>query len=93
MPLIRRVKAARGIQRVTRAFISKRNSSTNLITRSSTKVAMAFLLNPFDAALNLSNKEDRKLFKAGTKGLSNNLKLTGKKEKFNGFRKLIGERI
>eukprot|EP00957_Ditylum_brightwellii_P143006 10896328-Ditylum_brightwellii.AAC.1 len=54
---------------------------------------MAFLLNPFDATLDLSDKEDRKLFKAGTKGLSNSIKLTGEKEKFNNFRKLIGERI
>eukprot|EP00957_Ditylum_brightwellii_P035900 2720718-Ditylum_brightwellii.AAC.1 len=53
---------------------------------------MTFLLNPFDAALNLSNKEDRKLFEAGTKELSDDLKLTGNKEKFNNFRKLISKR-
>eukprot|EP00957_Ditylum_brightwellii_P105320 8029200-Ditylum_brightwellii.AAC.1 len=54
---------------------------------------MAFLLKPSDAALDLSNKEDRMLFKDGTKGLSKDPKLTGEKEKFNDFRKLIRERI
>eukprot|EP00957_Ditylum_brightwellii_P132423 10097870-Ditylum_brightwellii.AAC.1 len=54
---------------------------------------MAFLINPFDTSLNLSNKEGRKLFKAGTKGLSYDLKLTREKEKFNNFRKLIREKI
>eukprot|EP00957_Ditylum_brightwellii_P030456 2306416-Ditylum_brightwellii.AAC.1 len=97
MPLTRRLtrreKAARAIQRVTRALFLIWNSSANVITRSSLTVTMAFLLNPLDATLDLSDKENRKLFKAGTKGLSDDLKLTGEEEKFNGFRKLIGERI
>ena len=90
--MIRRVKVARAIQRVTRAFILKGNPSVNSILRSNLTVTMAFLLNPFDATLDLFNKEDRKLSKARTKGLSNDFKLMGEKEKLNNIRKLIGEK-
>eukprot|EP00957_Ditylum_brightwellii_P038445 2906116-Ditylum_brightwellii.AAC.1 len=43
--------------------------------------------------MNLSNKEDKKLFDAGTKGLSDDLNLTDKKERFNNFRNLVDKRI
>eukprot|EP00957_Ditylum_brightwellii_P026319 1990564-Ditylum_brightwellii.AAC.1 len=54
---------------------------------------MALLLDPFNTTLDLSGKEDRKLFKADTKGPSDDLKITGEKEKFNDFRNRIRERI
>ena len=54
---------------------------------------MLFILNPFDTNLDLTNKEDRKLFESGTKGLPSELKLSGDKERFKNFRKLIGDRV
>ena len=47
-----------------------------------------FLLNPYDACLDLSSKDDRKLYHDACKGLTDN-KFDGKKENFNDFIKLI----
>ena len=47
-----------------------------------------FLLNPYDAKLDLSSKDDRKLYHDACKGLSDN-KFDGKKEHFQNFIKLV----
>eukprot|EP00957_Ditylum_brightwellii_P037466 2833797-Ditylum_brightwellii.AAC.1 len=54
---------------------------------------MAFILNPYDAILDLSNKEDRKMFKLGMKGLEEKQRFNGRKEAFNDFSKLIGHKM
>ena len=50
---------------------------------------MAFMLNPYDADLDLSNKEDRKLFTEGSKGVREKDIFDGKKQNYNNFVKLI----
>eukprot|EP00957_Ditylum_brightwellii_P136296 10394663-Ditylum_brightwellii.AAC.1 len=54
---------------------------------------MAFILNPYDATLDLSDKEDRKMFKIRTKGLEESQRFNGKKGSFNDFAKLIGHKM
>ena len=49
---------------------------------------MAFLINPYDADLNLGDKDDRKLFKDGCSGLKVDL-FDGKKENYVNFTKLL----
>ena len=53
---------------------------------------MAFILNPYDADLDLNDKDDRKLFQDGCKGLKDDQLLDGKKENYSTFSKLL-ERI
>ena len=48
-----------------------------------------FLLNPYDASLDLSNKDDRKLYHDACKGLPEKCQFDGKKENFQDFIKLI----
>ena len=49
-----------------------------------------FLLNPYEASLNLTNKDDRKLFQDGCKGLSDEEQIfDGKREKFSKVSKLL----
>ena len=48
-----------------------------------------FLLNPYDAILNLNNKEDRKLFQDGCKGLKEKDLFGGERDKYSDFVKLI----
>ena len=50
---------------------------------------MAFTLNPYDATLDLSDKDDRKLFEVGTRGLQGESCFRGDVTKFPKFRKLI----
>ena len=50
---------------------------------------MAFLLNPYDADLDLSDKEDRKLFTEGCKGVSEKDIFDGRKQNYSNFVKLI----
>ena len=50
---------------------------------------MAFLLNLYDATLDLSDKEDRKLYESGYKGLHKDQRFNGSKEKFREFAKLL----
>eukprot|EP00957_Ditylum_brightwellii_P063275 4802058-Ditylum_brightwellii.AAC.1 len=50
---------------------------------------MAFILNPYGATLDLSDKEDRKMFEIGTKDLEESQQFNRKKETFNNFAKLI----
>ena len=50
---------------------------------------MAFLINPYDADLNLGDKEDRKLFKDGCAGLKEADLFDGKKENYVNFTKLL----
>ena len=52
---------------------------------------MAFITNPYDATLDLTNREDRKLFQEGSKGLKEDDKFAGKKVKYNTFAKLMGK--
>ena len=56
---------------------------------SPTVTTMAFLLNPYDAELDLSNKEDRKLFTEGCKGVKEKDIFDGKKQNYSTFVKLI----
>ena len=51
-----------------------------------------FLLNPYDADLDLMNKDDRKLFQDASKGLTSKEEIfDGKKEKFSKFSKLLAK--
>ena len=50
---------------------------------------MAFLINPYDADLNLADKDDRKLFKDGCAGLKEADLFDGKKENYVNFTKLL----
>ena len=50
---------------------------------------MAFLLNPYDATLNLADKDDRKLFQEGCKGLKENDIFDGRKQNYGNFVKLL----
>ena len=53
---------------------------------------MTFLLNPYDAKLDLAgSKDDRKLFQEACKGLEGSDKFSGKKTTYNDFVKLIGK--
>ena len=57
---------------------------------------MTFLLNPYDAELDLSDKEDRKLFQDDSKDIKSTNKdkcvlFDGKIENFNKFSKIIGK--
>lgn len=54
---------------------------------------MAFLINPYDADLNLADKEDRKLFKDGCAGLKEADLFDGKKENYVNFTKLLENEI
>eukprot|EP00957_Ditylum_brightwellii_P013136 992677-Ditylum_brightwellii.AAC.1 len=54
---------------------------------------MAFILNPYNTILDLSNKEDRKMFELGTKELEEKRRFNGRKEAFNDFAKLIGHKM
>ena len=49
----------------------------------------SFLLNPYDATLDLSNKEDHKLFQDACKGLKGKDLFGGERDKYNDFVKLI----
>ena len=50
---------------------------------------MAFLINPYDADLNLGDKDDRELFKDGCRGLKDEDLFDGRKENYTNFTKLI----
>ena len=49
----------------------------------------SFLLNPYDATLNLADKDDRKIFQEGCKGLKDKEIFDGKKLNYGNFVKLI----
>lgn len=53
----------------------------------------SFLLNPYEADLDLSNKEDRKLFLDACKGLAEDDKFDGKRENFGNFTKLLEQQL
>ena len=50
---------------------------------------MAFILNPYDATLDLTDRDDRKLFEVGCKGLETKDAFDGKKAKYSEFVKLL----
>ena len=52
-------------------------------------VTMSFQLSPYDAALDLSKNDDRKLYLEAVKGLNEKNHFTGKKTDFDQFSKLI----
>ena len=52
---------------------------------------MTFVLNPYDKALDLTDKEDRKLFTEGCKGIKEEDLFDGKKQNYGDFVKLIEE--
>eukprot|EP00957_Ditylum_brightwellii_P117591 8968128-Ditylum_brightwellii.AAC.1 len=54
---------------------------------------MSFILNPYNNTLDLSDKDDRKLFLTGSKGLETAQRFDGEKESFSDFAKLVGHRI
>ena len=49
----------------------------------------AFLLNPYDSELDLTNKDDRKLYENACKGLKEDSLFNGKRENYSNFVKLI----
>ena len=53
---------------------------------------MAFMINPYDRTVDLSDKDDKKLFEVGSEGLVNEDKFDGKAENAQGFLKLIRNR-
>ena len=50
---------------------------------------MTFMLNPYDADLDISDKDDRKLFTEGYKGVSKKDIFDGRKQNYSNFVKLI----
>eukprot|EP00957_Ditylum_brightwellii_P012462 941945-Ditylum_brightwellii.AAC.1 len=52
-----------------------------------------FILNLFHQDINLTDKDDQTLFKAGGKGLDKDERFDGTKDKLLDFQKLIGERM
>ena len=48
-----------------------------------------FMFNPYDGDLNLSDKDDRTLYQDACKGLPDDNKFDGMKEKYGDFVKLI----
>ena len=50
---------------------------------------MPFCINPYDVTLNLRNKDDRKIYLDGYKGLGQNDLFDGSKEKYKDFVKLM----
>ena len=74
------------IQRAFRA--SRRNQFVPHTT-----VAMAFLTSPYDSPLDLSNKEDRKLFNDACEGLEKDDRFDGKLANASKFLKLIGKEL
>ena len=50
---------------------------------------MAFLINPYDANLNLGDKDDRRLLKDRSAGLKDKYLFDGEKENYVNFTKLI----
>ena len=52
-----------------------------------------FILNPYDADLDLSNKDDRKLFLDACKGLPKKDRFDGKRQNFGNFTKLIEQQL
>ena len=52
-----------------------------------------FLFNPYDATLNLSDKEDRKLYQDTCKGLTGEDRFDGKRESYPNFVKLIEQSL
>ena len=52
-----------------------------------------FLLNPYDAPLDLSDKEDRKLYQDACKGLLEEDRFDGKRESYPSFVKLIEQKL
>ena len=54
---------------------------------------MAFFINPYDADLNLADKDDRKLFKDGCSGLKEGDLFDGKKENYVNFTKLLEKEL
>jgi len=53
------------------------------------RATMSFILNPFQSDIDLSNKEDKKLFEKGCEGLAKEDKFDGKREKYTTFMKLM----
>ena len=53
----------------------------------------AFLLNPYDAILDLNSKEDRKLFQDGCEGLKEKDLFDGRREAYSDFAKLIEQQF
>ena len=53
----------------------------------------AFFLNPYSQVLDLTDKSHLKLYTDGCKGLDKELQFDGKKEKYNDFVKLIGQKM
>ena len=50
---------------------------------------MPFILNPYDANLELTNRDYRKLFQDACKGLKDEDRFTGKKAEYHNFSKMI----
>ena len=52
-----------------------------------------FLLNPYDAKLDLTDKEDRKLYQEACQGLKEADRFSGKREEYTNFVKLIEKQL
>ena len=64
-------------------------TSASVTTTTVPIIMSSFLLNPYDATLNLVDKDDRKLFKEGSKGLKDKHIFDSKKVNYGNFVKLI----
>eukprot|EP00957_Ditylum_brightwellii_P106423 8119336-Ditylum_brightwellii.AAC.1 len=52
-----------------------------------------FILNPYNGDINLSNKEERKLYNTGCTGVKKEQRFDRSKERFSDFQKLIGHQM
>eukprot|EP00957_Ditylum_brightwellii_P080175 6097905-Ditylum_brightwellii.AAC.1 len=83
------------IQKLFRGLLKRRRLSSiansgSISTVSAVISKMSFILNPYDANLDLGNKDNQKLFVDATRGLPKGQKFDGKKESFLVYIKLIG---
>eukprot|EP00957_Ditylum_brightwellii_P178093 13565457-Ditylum_brightwellii.AAC.1 len=96
MTIARAQKDVIAIQRLFRGHLERRrqrtksSNMTDMSTVSATKQTISFILNPYNANLNLDNKDDHKLFAEATKELCERQKFDRKKKSFPDFAKLVG---
>ena len=86
---VRRGTSARVIQRAFRSL--QERSRAGAISKDITK--MAFCTSPYDRVLNLTDKEDRKLFNDACRGLEKEDRFDGTLSKSSQFLKLIGKEL
>ena len=77
------------IQRIGRGFIVRRRIQNELRNARRSNLPRMFCINPYDVTLDLRNKDDRKIYLDGCKGLDKEDLFDGSKEKYKDFVKLM----